>query len=336
MYAAIDGQSGQLIYACEVQQPSNYQCPKCQQVVDYKLSKRSKPYFAHRVACGSQPTTKKSDGETLNHQQAKQLLARLSTNAQVEHYLPALNQHVDVYLAKDGPAIFEYQQSKIPSQLLKERHLNYLTHTSHVYWLLAQDQFLSDRISKWHKTMLYYSSTKGWHWYVLDLSAQQLRLEYQLPILFHAQSFQYASAIIDLSLQYDQLPRFQPVQSPKRRVSNVTINSQRERQMIQQSEPYRYFLLWLHQQGYTLKEVPNFIFNLRWQCLLIDSPCWMMLTYLWVRRQQTGEKSKPLLNTWLNEGIALGWVVLHDLPLAQYVSVDQQLIDALWQFIKNW
>lgn len=338
MYAAIN-KNGEIVYATTIEifkkDQELFFCPKCRQMVHLKVSKRNKMYFSHKIACGKQEEMVLMEGESIQHKLAKMLLARLSTKSKIEYWNPMIQQQVDVYIPLETPHIFEFQKSKISAAMLTNRHEAYLTLTKYVYWVMANEQLQTSRVSNWQKYLLYYSKDKGFYWFVLDVQQQRLLLYYRLPMIFDARYWSCLSATIDLSCEYTQLPSFSFTKQCEFKHERYQVNVIREKQMLMMSEVYRPFFMWIHQEGVVFHTLPDWIFERKWQCLLIDSPVWMLLSFIVVRWSQCKIKvfDEKILYQWILEAKALGWLKFNPLPLIRNVAIIERLLEALYPFL---
>ncbi len=113
-------------------------CPHCKERVVLKAGAIKIPHFAHTVntACASLFTEGESYMHLLGKQQLFNRLQRLEEDVQLECYLPHLQQRPDLLIRKKQSYAIEFQCSRIPISLLKERTQGYQNAQIIPIWLL--------------------------------------------------------------------------------------------------------------------------------------------------------------------------------------------------------
>ncbi|MBS4461364.1 MULTISPECIES: competence protein CoiA family protein [unclassified Facklamia] len=335
MYAALDEENN-LIYAQQLQSPSGrYVCPKCQQPVIVKMSKKQKYYFAHLEACQLAGRAMKRQGESQQHQAVKTLLAQGYGGAQIEYWLDTIQQQVDVWYATEPPMILEFQKSKINEEILQKRHQAYRTVTPYVYWFGDNAEWQRSKLSKWQKQLLYYHHSYGYHGYAVDISMQEIIIYTHLPIIYCAESWHCCQTVIS---EMKQLPSVL-TSSPLPNATKLHYRTKRDvqpnrlRQSLMQAELYFPFLNGLRKQGVTLYDLPEWVFAHTWECLLIATPTWQLfgLVWLYLYRQApndciTFEELKEQLNVLVEQQ----QIQLLSMPLVNKDKIDD-LTQALIQ-----
>ncbi|MBF6626578.1 hypothetical protein IU402_08355 [Aerococcaceae bacterium zg-BR9] len=284
MYAALDEQH-QLVYAQQLTCPTGrYFCPRCHQVVIVKMSKKHKYYFAHLEACQQAGRQTKHQGESAHHQQVKQLLAKGHPNSNIEYWLDSIQQQVDVWYPTAPPMILEFQKSKINETLLRKRHQAYRELTPNVYWFSDDCEWQHPKISKWQKQLLYYQAAFGYHGYTVDIQTQTIHRYSHLPILYCVESWYcFHTSIASM----DKVPALLVADNtfPAKKLqfhAKRQLHPNRMRQSLMQAELYFPFFHALRRLGITLHDVPDWIFATSWECLLLCTPTWQLLSLVWV------------------------------------------------------
>lgn len=337
MYAALNSLNC-LVYAVEVSDEAlNYRCPICLQPVQYKISHKGKAFFSHYQACGKQKKIyKPHSGETDEHKQAKNLFAQEVSNTRLEYWVEELQQQIDIFIASQPPMILEIQRSVVPAVQLKQRHCAYLKLTPYVYWLGIAPL---NRLSRtFDKMLIYYHSLCGYYRIILNAEDKLIEVQMHLPLIYAASDWscylvRVPIAQVDLLCQISTEPKyFQRYRHPEKRFSNI----ERRLYAIQQNLQYAIFLRWLHNQSYTLHELPKWIFEQDWQCLIAKGPIWQLLCITWITYQQTMKDTRRCIHR-LHDLFAqlsqISNVCLLNLPLISK-RVDDNLVRALVKCVK--
>ncbi|HFI0464068.1 TPA: competence protein CoiA family protein [Streptococcus suis] len=320
MYAALDKQE-LLVYAQDAMPNQAYHCPRCQEPLFLKSSARGRPYFAHVTACGAKATNLRT-GESDLHQAAKILLSRGQVDGKIEHWLAKSGQQVDVLLPPNR--VLEYQQSKIPPQLLSHRNNDYLDQGLDPMWIGRAGDFSLKNLSRWQKYMVQYHANLGFHWWALDSKAKILKLYGHLPILYQADKWQvdyYYIPLVDGWYQDLDLTRI-PWQSlhVKRKNSRQKMAYQIA---IQKSDRHRQLLQDLAQVGIYLADAPNWIFQHNWKTFYLLGPCWVLLLLSWayIKSQQDQIITADHLCQWIHDWQERTYLEVNPMPLVPHKSI---------------
>lgn len=318
MYAALN-QKGLLEYAVMVKEPSDYySCPICHQQVCFKISQKGKPFFAHQKACG-QLEAKAMFGETDHHKVGKALLNNVHPCAKQEFWLGEIFQQVDSWVPLDKPFIFEFQHSKIPSQILKERHQAYLKVTENVYWIGDSRHWSSNKLSHWQRQLLHYNHHQGYHWYMMDLASERLRIYSKVPVLYSAKLWHCHIRKINLKNKWLSLFLERNLGDKVRFAYNQKKRTDSYLSALRLGEKYRPLMMRLRKENLSLNDIPGWIFDLHWRCLLVEQPAWYYLSIVWLFIKTRDKKriSQLELRNYLINQIELKWIILAELPLVQ-------------------
>ena len=177
MLMARNGQ-GQLISSLEMTDSGDMICPGCHQRVYFKNGRQKIPHFAHGAHADCDTF---SEGETKEHLQGKELLARFLAKDEgvLEAYLPQLRQRPDILWNKRA---LEFQCSPLPFQRFQERTTNYQRHGYHPWWILGRHFYPKRKFSHFQKACCYYTKRQIYLWH---LSVEHGQLQRLGPIIWH-------------------------------------------------------------------------------------------------------------------------------------------------------
>lgn len=154
----------------------NLRCPACKSQVRLKNGAVKAPHFAHVSLKFCQFY---SENESYQHLTLKKRLYHWfgqTETVAIECFLPHLQQTPDL-LVNDKLAI-EIQCSHLSIQRLRERTAAYQAHGYTVLWLMGEDLWLEENLSKLKQNLLYLSQNAGFYYWELDLKGEEIRLKY--------------------------------------------------------------------------------------------------------------------------------------------------------------
>lgn len=135
-----------------------FYCPECKETVIVRAGPKVIPHFAHKKASNCSV----NGGEGAYHQQGKLLLyewlINQGINAELETYIPEINQRPDllIHMKKRRIAI-EYQCAEIPINQIEKRNKGYEKANIIPIWILGGNQF--HRTSTNHLKINVFTST---------------------------------------------------------------------------------------------------------------------------------------------------------------------------------
>lgn len=152
-------------------------CPGCHSQVIIKSGKVNRSHFAHKTR---ETCDLFSENESEEHLKGKELIAnncdKYGIEYEVEAFLPELNQRPDV-LIQEKIAI-EFQCSALSLERFKERTESYLNNGYQVIWLLGEKFHLKNKLSALQKQFIYFSESKGFYMWELDVDNHKIYLDY--------------------------------------------------------------------------------------------------------------------------------------------------------------
>lgn len=178
-------------------------CPVCEERVILKAGLQVVPHFAH---LSSQLCPSTTGGEGPYHEQGKLILyewlTKQSLDVQLEAYLPEINQQPDLLITVNQKKIaIEFQCSRIPTEIIRQRNLGYLRANIQPIWILSarlfkqrtahvihMDHFTRQFIQQFSKnyplTIYYFCPLKqslltAQHVYLLSTSSAFAQLQYK-------------------------------------------------------------------------------------------------------------------------------------------------------------
>ncbi|EKB53927.1 MULTISPECIES: competence protein CoiA family protein [Facklamia] len=314
MYAALSSR-GILVYANQATLEGKYYCPDCRQRVQLIQGAGQQAHFRH------QSRNKRLAGaESDQHKKAKALLAanasRHGYHYCLEYPLKDLDQIADFLLIKkDLLRVLEFQKSKISSASLAGRHKSYLRLGLEVIWLLDH-QAVTGLESQWIRQNLNYQASLGAYFWALDLAAGDLLLYHHLPIIYAKES--YACSYQRYSNQVDwQNVLTQPsLNSTQTRFfkKGRKRSSQQAIAQLQANPQARPYIYQLYELGFSLMDLPEWLFSYRWQELYFKEPAWLVLALAWIYlTNESGDFFS--LRDYLTQQIARGRLHPRPMPL---------------------
>ncbi|SJZ81088.1 competence protein CoiA [Pilibacter termitis] len=165
-------------------------CPSCLSPVRLKVGKVKTAHFAHLA---KHDCAAFSEPESEEHLNLKRVFYQWGKNAQLEMYLPELQQRPDCLLHER--ICLEIQCSRLSLDRLIERTENYLAKHYQVFWLLDEKFPLKNNLSPLLRAFLSYSNRLGFYLWRVSLKEQKLYLHYHLVELqngeLHYQTAEY-------------------------------------------------------------------------------------------------------------------------------------------------
>ncbi|RWZ55140.1 hypothetical protein EQV77_10840 [Halobacillus fulvus] len=160
----------------------SYFCPVCQSSLLVRSGPKVAPHFAHP------PKSDCTRGESLEHDTGKWLLYRWMKHqgyeAEIEKYLPDLQQRPDVFASVKGKAVaLEFQCATIPSKVIAKRTEQYLQHGIFPFWILGPNLYKRSRYGLATTSFLesfYYFFHHHYHLYFLNPHQKQIFHLYNL------------------------------------------------------------------------------------------------------------------------------------------------------------
>ena len=282
MYAALSSR-GILVNANQATLEGKYYCPDCKQPVQLIQGTGQQAHFRH------QSRNKRLAGaESDQHKKAKALLAanasRHGYHYCLEYPLKDLDQIADFLIIKEGRVrVLEFQKSKISPTRLADRHESYQRLGLEVIWLL-DNQAVTGLESQWIRQNLNYQVSLGAYFWALDLAAGDLVLYHHLPLIYakecYSFSYQRYSNQVDWQTVLNQPPLHKTqtrcFKKGRKRAPQQAIA---QLQVSPQARPYIHQLYGL---GFSLMDLPGWLFSYRWQGLYYKEPAWFILALAWI------------------------------------------------------
>lgn len=192
MFLAMNEQH-ELINAKEATRNQKFYCPACKQSVQLKRGRHKIAHFAHlqNQACDSF-----SEGETLEHLHAKELLfnwlKKQNYPVELEAYLPNLKQRPDLLVAH---LAIEMQCSPLTISRFIERNQGYLSHHYFPWWLIGSKlQPKKHQFRSLVKSMICYHPLADFYFYGFD--EKQQAIIYYGNICWHYRKGYYYQAYL--------------------------------------------------------------------------------------------------------------------------------------------
>lgn len=179
-----------------------FTCPACGAAVRLKKGRIIRPHFAHISLSHCQYLTENESNEHLRLKAGLYRSLSRSETAEVEAYLPDLNQIADILVNKR--LALEIQCSQLPIKRLEQRSRAYQANGYQVRWLLGKRLWLQKRLTGLQRQCLYFSWQLGFHLWELDVEHHLIRLKYMI----HEDLFGKASYLVKTCSLDDDLLGF--------------------------------------------------------------------------------------------------------------------------------
>lgn len=130
--------NGQFINAADACPGKNYCCPECGDHLILKQGQSKIAHFAHQINSRCVLREGESYEHLLGKQQIFEWARKKGWQAELEVYIPQLEQRADVFLRIGGQRIvIEFQCSPLPLSTLQKRTLGYQSIGIKCYWFLG-------------------------------------------------------------------------------------------------------------------------------------------------------------------------------------------------------
>lgn len=156
----------------------NFFCPGCGNPVRLRRGQVIRPHFAHISLNNCHYFSENESAQHLALKISLHQWAGKHSQVELEKRLPELEQIADLLV--EDRLVLEVQCSTLPLKRLKERTYAYRRAGYHVLWLLGEQLWLKNRLTKLQKQFLSFSPFAGFFVWELDAKRKKLCLRYLL------------------------------------------------------------------------------------------------------------------------------------------------------------
>lgn len=173
--------AGRWVWANDAVSIDNYFCPVCHAKLIIRSGTLKRNHFAHpKKECNSF-----SEGETPEHLQGKEALARLFESAgyrvEVESYFSKLKQRPDIVIEKDfQKGIIEFQCAPLTVSKMKTRSAGYRNEKLNFLWILGQKYLLKRKMTQQIAKFLKWNKSQGYYLIYYLVVKQRFRVIYNI------------------------------------------------------------------------------------------------------------------------------------------------------------
>ena len=276
--------------------PEKIACPGCGEPVFFKKGVQKMAHFAHYAHADC---SQFSEGETALHLLGKQRLFEWlkgqGLQVEMEAWLPELCQRPDLlFLTPVGnKVVIEYQCSPISFEDLQKRTEGYRSKGYEVLWICGVDYRLNQTIMMKQLQFFQYSERAGYVLTTYNSSKNEISVSCTIDYNSNNQC-QQRIIIASLSeLSWEQLLRlYQGAFSAEKRVIHPRrMPLQSRNLLLHRKDPlHRRFLEQVYLMKSSLKELPNWLFEMPTKTLFYTQPCyiWKLDFLYWIQVSQQG------------------------------------------------
>ena len=343
----------------QIKQVNQFFCPQCKEPLLLKVGSIKIPHFAHlkHSSCESLFSEGESTAHLLGKQQLFSLFSKLQLPVILEPYLPHIQQRPDLLVTKgDKHFAIEFQCSKIPVSLFKNRTKGYFETKIQPIWILhtPNETFKLPGLKKLsinHTHAQFIQMYKNQR-YLITYDVQ-CEMFYYVSNLIPIQGTQYFGIVQALPLLQQQFPFYIPQIMTKEifhqlfsKLIHIRNGSLRSRLLLSRSGVKDVFLRAVYELHCTLQTLPHFIgIPISLSRLDIPNSEWQLLLFYFLQShhltpQSMHEKSIPYFLQWaeLPENAQINEAVRHYLQLLKKLAIenihsdisDEQLIEELY------